>query len=70
MQTIDLYQPIAGAGPAPLVIRALVTPRTEHMVGGVPPNQTKVENYVLLSAMPDELKRRIEMAVQALLSGA
>lgn len=69
MQHIDLYQPIAGKGPAPLVLRVLVGQSNyDNMLGGVPASQTKVENYVLLSALPEELRQRVELAVQFLIT--
>lgn len=71
MQKVNLYQPLMAdrVGPAPLVLRAAVTPNTDSVMGGVPISTTKVEAYVLLSALPQELRQRVELAVQALLSG-
>jgi len=70
-QKVDLYQPLVATrvGAPPLVLRAVVTPNVGNMVGGVPQSTTKIENYVLLSALPEELRRRVELAVQALITG-
>lgn len=71
IQRVDLYGPIAASrvGPAPLVLRVGVTPSNGSMVGGVPSSSMKVEQYVLVSALPAELRARVELAVQALLAG-
>ena len=68
---VDLYKPVYAdrVGPAPLVIRAIVTPNTSAMVGGVPSSTTVVENYILLSALPKELQERVRTAVQSLIAG-
>lgn len=67
-QIVDLYQPLYASrvGSAPLVMRAVVTPNVENMGGGVPASTQKTEAYILLSALPEELRRRVELAVQAL----
>jgi len=66
-QKVDLYQPLISTkvGPGPLVIRAAVTTSGGSMQGGVPA-VTKVENYVLLSALPEELQERVRTAIQML----
>jgi hypothetical protein len=71
MQKANLYQPIHAdrLGPAPLVIKAIVTPQADHMVGGVPSTTARIEPYVLLSALPLELRQRVELAVQTLIAG-
>lgn len=65
-QKVNLYQPIVAdrVGPAPLVIRVGVTPQVDHLVGGVPQSAMRAESYVLLSALPEELQRRVELAIQ------
>lgn len=70
MQKVDLYQPIvaASAGPAPLAIRVGVQ-NQNSISEGVPSGGMKAETYVLLSALPEELRRRVELAVQMLVSG-
>lgn len=69
-QKIDVYQPLEAnrVGPPPLVIKVVVTPNRLEMAGGVPMSTRRVENYVLLSAMPEELQQRIKLAVQALVA--
>jgi hypothetical protein len=70
-QKVDLYQPMINSrvGPAPLVLRIGVTPGVGAIVGGVPQGVTKIETYVLLSALPTELQERVKLAVQALIAG-
>lgn len=69
-QRVDLYQPIVASqgGPAPLALRVGV-PNQNSISEGVPAGGLRGETYVLLSALPEELRRRVELAVQALLSG-
>lgn len=71
MQKVNLYDGLAAdkVGPAPLLIRALVTPSQQYMTGGVPASTTKVETYVLLSALPQELRQRVETAIATISSG-
>ena len=70
-QRVDLYAPIVSAkvGPAPLALRIGVTPSLEETAGGVVQSATRVETYVLLSALPTELRERVKVAVQALIAG-
>lgn len=70
MQKVDLYQPIVASngGYPPLVIRVGV-PHQNSMSEGVPSGGLRSEPYVLLSALPEELRRRVELACQALVSG-
>lgn len=70
VQVVDLYRPIAASRqvPAPLALRVGV-PNQNSMSEGVPTATYKVETYVLLSALPEELRRRVELAVQALIAG-
>lgn len=67
----DIYKPIQATrvGPSPLVIRAVVTNNNNGMVEGVPQAALKVENYVLVSALPRELQERVRTAVQAIIDG-
>jgi len=69
-QPVDLYQPMVHTrvGAPPLVVRAAVTTSNGNMVGGSQA-VTKVENYVLLSALPAELQERIKTALQMLSMG-
>lgn len=57
----------ARAGRPPLVIRVGVTDNIS-ISEGVPMGTLRPEAYVLLSALPEELRRRVEVAVQAILS--
>lgn len=68
-QKVDLYQPIMAArhGRPPLVLRVGVTDNLS-ISEGVPVGSVRAESYVLLSALPEEIRRRVEVAVQALLS--
>jgi hypothetical protein len=71
MQRVDLFQPIIAAAPgaAPLAIRVGV-PNNNSISEGVPMGgQVRVETYVLLSSLPEELRRRVELAVQSLIAG-
>lgn len=70
-QKVDLYQPLLAAqiGPPPLALRVGVMPNAHSIVGGVPQGMTKIETYVLLSALPTELQEKVKLAVQALISG-
>lgn len=71
MQKVDLYQPMIASriGPAPLMLRVAVTPNNGMVAGGVPISTTKIESYVLLSALPQELQERVKTAIQMLVSG-
>jgi hypothetical protein len=68
---VDLYQPLVAnrVGPPPVAIRAIVTPHTAGLVEGVPASTTRGEVYVLLSILPPELRRRVELAVQTVTQG-
>lgn len=68
---VDIYQPIESSrvGPAPLVIRAIVTPTNNMLMGGMPADSRKVEDYILLSALPKEIQERVRVAVQAIITG-
>lgn len=69
MQRIDLRQPMSSVdGRAPIVIHVEV-PRAESYSEGVPDGARRVEHYVLFSALPADLQRRVDMAVQALVAG-
>jgi hypothetical protein len=58
----------ARPGPAPLAIRVGVTDGNSFSEG-VPSGGLKAETYVLLSALPEDLRRRVELAVQMLIAG-
>lgn len=67
----DLYHPIYAArvGRPPLVLRTIITENVAYMAGGVPETNSKIESYVLLSALPDEIQERVRASVQALIAG-
>lgn len=67
---VDIRFPVESShvGPAPLVIRAIVTPTNDMIVGGVPSDPRVAEDYVLLSALPQELQGRIRNAVEVIIS--
>jgi hypothetical protein len=69
-QRVDLYAPILAArpGPAPIALRVGV-PNQTAISEGVPVGGMKPVTYVQLEALPDELRRRVELAVQALIAG-
>jgi len=69
-QRVDLYQPLIATrpGPSPLALRVGVANATS-ISEGVPSGPMRVETYVLLSALPEELRRKVELAVQLLISG-
>lgn len=66
----NLYKPIlaAVAGPSPIVLTIVTAPSNGNVAGGVPLSTQKLENYILLSALPDELRQRVALAVQALVT--
>jgi len=70
-QRVDLYQPLINTrvGPPPVALRVGTTPNVNSVVGGVPQGITKIETYVLLSALPTEMQERVKLAVQVLLAG-
>jgi hypothetical protein len=69
-QKINIFEPIMAdkVGSPPVVINALITRNNSGYAECVPGNQQKIEQYVLLSSLPEELKRRVELAVQVLTS--
>jgi len=56
-------------GPPPLVMKVAVQPHDVMTVGGSLASPMKVESYVLLSALPEEIRRRVETVVQAIVAG-
>jgi hypothetical protein len=70
MQRVDLYQPLihSRVGAPPLVINVGVNRSGAETMGGPIENPIRPETYVLLSALPDELKERVKTAIQALIS--
>jgi hypothetical protein len=71
MQRVNLFEPMVAdlGGAAPVVVRVGV-PNNNSISEGVPQGgQFKAEAYVLLSALPEELRRRVELAVQCMIAG-
>ena len=70
MRRVDLYQPMIAdkAGLPPLTLRVGVISATS-ISEGVPSGQARAETYVLLSALPEDLRRRVELACQAIIAG-
>lgn len=70
MQRVDLYQPMISSrvGPPPLVLNVGVQKTGVETAGGYVEGAIRPEHYVLLSALPEELRERVKTAVQALLS--
>ena len=68
-QRVNLYAPIiATPGAPPLALRVGVT-NQNSISEGVPAASVKAETYVLLSALPDELRQRVELTIQVLIAG-
>jgi len=68
VQRVDLYQPmLATSSQPPLVLRTVI-PSQNSISEGVPSSGHRSEAYVLLSALPEEIRRRVELAIQMLLS--
>lgn len=70
MQKVDLYQPMVHVrvGSPPLFINVGVNKSGAETTGGPVENVIRLETYVLLSALPDELRERVKTAIQALIS--
>jgi len=71
MQKVDLYQPLLHnrEGHPPLTLRVGVTSSSYMVEGGSPETHIKSEIYILLSALPIELREKVKTAVQAIISG-
>lgn len=71
IQVVDPYRSIYKRAnvPAPLTIVLNSTNGAEGYMQGVPPSHGKPEVYVCISALPDELRNRVVLAVQTLKSG-
>lgn len=69
MQKVDLYQPMihTRVGAPPLAISVAVNRNSMETVGGPVEGSFKQETYVLLSALPEELKERVKTAIQMLI---
>ena len=68
-QKVELYHPIvAASGRRPPLALRIGIPQTDSISEGVPAGGFRAETYVLLSALPEELRRRVELAVQTLIT--
>ncbi len=65
--TVDMIQTTNTT--IPLVIRVVQPRKAGEMQGGAAGNSNVVNEYVLLSAMPQELKDRVIMAIKAQMQG-
>ena len=68
MQKVDLFKPIVAARQLPPLAIRVGIPQQDSLSEGVPSGQLRAETYVLLSALPEELRRRVELAIQVLVS--
>jgi hypothetical protein len=70
-QRVNLYEPLIAdrRGPAPLALRVGTYPQAGYSPVGSVTAGLVVENYVRLSALPEELRAKVELAVQALIAG-
>ncbi len=70
IQVIDPYRSLYKRAnvPPPLTMVLNSTNGAEGYMQGVPPSMGRPEVYVCLSALPDELRNRVTLAVQALKS--
>ncbi len=69
-QRVDLFQPMIAdkVGAPPIALRVGVLNNNSISEGVPQGGQVKAETYVLLSALPEELRRRVELAVQMLIA--
>ena len=69
-QVVDLARPIISArkGHNPLYFNIKVQPNDMMSEGGMIQSQPRNETYVLLSALPVELRTRVETAIKAIQS--
>ena len=70
-QRVDLFQPLIAdkVGAPPIVLRVGVLNHNSISEGVPQGGLVKPEAYVLLSVLPDDLRRRVELAIQALIAG-
>lgn len=70
MQKVDLYQPMVHVrvGAPPLAFTVAVNKNSMETANGPIEGAYKPETYVLLSALPEELRERVKTAVQMLMT--
>lgn len=56
-------------GPPPLFIKVITTPSNAGFVGGVPGKVQRLEHYILLSMLPQELQDAVTRCVQSKIAG-
>jgi hypothetical protein len=67
-QRVNLNMPVH-ADSAPVVVRAVVDGKVTLTEVGPVEGSPRAEEYVLFSALPDELKERVKLAVQHIIRG-
>lgn len=65
--TVDMIQTTSTT--IPLVVRVVQPRKAGEMQGGAAGNNNVVSEYVLLSALPQELKERVITAIKAQMQG-
>ena len=70
-QRVNVYEPLVAdrQGPAPLAIRVGTYPPAGYSSSGQVTAGLKIEDYVRLSALPQELRAKVELALQAIIAG-
>lgn len=71
MNKANLYEPVINivTGNPPVVIRTVMSNTPTIMSAGVPTQSQTIEDYVRIAALPQELRRQVISAIQAMLSG-
>lgn len=67
-QIVNLYEELKADRPGapPLVLKVVTQRHGDHIAGGVSSSSVKMEEYVMFSVLPDELKERVRTALHAL----
>lgn len=70
-QKINTLIPLeaTNVGPAPLFMKVITTPSVAGTVGGVPGKTQRLEHYILLSVLPQELQDAVTRCIQAKIAG-
>jgi hypothetical protein len=69
MQVVRVYeQPITAAeiGPPPLTLAVISNPNRIETEHGAVSTKQKMNTYVLYDVLPDDLKRRVKLAIESL----
>jgi hypothetical protein len=69
-QSVDLFSPILSSrkGKPPILIKVGVQDQAVYTIEGPQASPIKAEHYVLMSALPDDLKKKVENAIQMITS--